>query len=136
MQPEPGEWLRVAAMLAAVAGHSYSPYIKLKGGKGVATSAGALFVLTPLAALIELLLFIAVVAASRMVSLASVIIALAYPVLVIWLYPGRTPILVTICLLAALVIWRHRENIVRIVRGEERKISIGRFDKTTDHTED
>lgn len=135
MQETPGEWLRVAAMLAAVAGHSYSPYIKLRGGKGVATSAGALFVLTPLAAAIELLLFIAVVATSRMVSLGSVIIAIVYPGLVLWLYPGRTPVLVTICLLAALVVWRHRENIVRIAKGEEPKISIGHIDKAADRTE-
>ncbi len=130
------EWTRVGAMFAAVAGHSYSPYIKLRGGKGVATSAGALFVLTPLAATIELALFIAVVAASRMVSLASIIVAVIYPLLILWLYPGRTPILVTVCVLAALVVWRHRSNLVRIAHGEERKISLRRRGEALDHTEE
>lgn len=130
------DWTRVAAMLAAVAGHSYSPYIRLRGGKGVATSAGALFVLTPAAAAIELLVFVGVVTASRMVSLGSVIVAALYPALVLWLYPGDTPLLVTICVLAGLVVWRHRSNLVRIARGEERKISIRRRGEAHGPTED
>ena len=130
------DWTRVAAMLAAVAGHSYSPYIRLRGGKGVATSAGALFVLTPAAAAIELLVFVGVVTASRMVSLGSVIVAVLYPALVLWLYPGDTPLLVTICVLAGLVVWRHRSNLVRIAKGEERKISIRRRGEAHGPTED
>lgn len=120
---EAQDWFQVLAMMAAVLGHSYSPYIGFKGGKGVATSAGALAVLTPLAILIELGVFVLVVASSRMVSLGSVVVAFTYPVLVLMLYPGRLPITITIFVLAALVIWRHRTNIVRIARGEERRIS-------------
>lgn len=119
------EWTQVAAMLAAVAGHSYSPYIRLRGGKGVATSAGGLAVITPVAIVIEVLVFIAVVAGTRIVSAGSVIVAFTYPFVVLWLYPGDTPRLVTITFLAILVVWRHRTNIVRIARGEERKLSIG-----------
>ena len=130
------DWTRVAAMLAAVAGHSYSPYIRLRGGKGVATSAGALFVLTPAAAAIELVVFVGVVTASRMVSLGSVVVAALYPALVLWLYPGDTPLLVTICVLAGLVVWRHRSNLVRIARGEERKISTRRRGEAHRPTED
>ncbi len=120
------DWVAVGAMTAAVLGHAYSPYIRFKGGKGVATSAGALCVLTPLAVLIELLLFIAVVLSSRMVALGSVVAAVVYPFLVLWLYPGNVPITVTVFALATLVIWRHRANIVRIVRGEENKLSLSR----------
>lgn len=116
-------WLLLAAMSAAVLGHSYSPYIKLRGGKGVATSAGALFVLTPLAACFELLLFAVLVSTTRIVSLSSVLIALAYPWLVMVLYPEDTPRRVFAFAIAALVIWRHRSNIVRIARGEESRIS-------------
>lgn len=118
------EWVAVGAVAAAVLGHSYSPYIKMRGGKGVATSAGGLLVLTPVALLLEVALFASVIAASKMVSLGSVIAAAVYPVLVAVLYPGNTPLLITVVVLASLVIWRHRGNIGRIVRGEESKISI------------
>jgi glycerol-3-phosphate acyltransferase PlsY len=130
------EWTRVAAMLAAVAGHSYSPYIRLRGGKGVATSAGALVVLTPIAFAIELVVFVTVVAASRMVSLGSLVAAALYPALVLWLYPGNTPLLVTVCVLAVLVVWRHRSNLVRIAKGEESKISLRRRGEAHGPTED
>lgn len=120
------EWTQVAAMLAAVAGHSYSPYIKLRGGKGVATSAGGLAVITPLAFVVEVLFFVGVVWASRMVSLGSLLVAATYPLLVLWWYPADVPKMVTITVLALLVVWRHRSNIGRIARGEERKLSVGR----------
>lgn len=129
-------WAMVGAMMAAVLGHSYSPYIGLKGGKGVATSAGALFVITPAAALIELVLFIALVSTTRIVSLGSVTIALIYPLLVLWLYPDNTPVLITIVVLASLVIWRHRANIVRIVRGEENRISFRERGSATGNDEE
>lgn len=120
------DWTAVGAMMVAVLGHAYSPYIGFKGGKGVATSAGGLLVLTPLAVAIELLLFVAVTATTRMVSLGSVVIAIAYPVLVFVLYP-RSPSLMTVSVvLAALVLWRHRTNIVRIARGEESRVSLSR----------
>jgi glycerol-3-phosphate acyltransferase PlsY len=119
-------WTAVGAMMAAVLGHSYSPYIRFRGGKGVATSAGALLVLTPLAIAIELVLFVIVVGASRMVSLASVVIAVVYPFLVLWLYPGNIPLAVTIFVLATLVVVRHQSNIRRIARGTEPKVSFSR----------
>jgi len=118
------QWTAVAAMTAAVIGHSYSPYIRFKGGKGVATSAGGLFVLTPIAAVIELIVFIAVVSASRLVSLGSIVVACLYPPLVLWFYRDSTPYVVTAFGLAALVVWRHRSNIVRIARGEEPRVSL------------
>ncbi|MDZ4169024.1 MAG: glycerol-3-phosphate 1-O-acyltransferase PlsY [Coriobacteriia bacterium] len=122
--PTTSEWVAVGAMAAAVVGHSYSPYIRLSGGKGVATSAGALFVLTPAAAFIELLVFALVVSTSRIVSLGSIAVALTYPLLTLRLYPDNRPTQITVTALAALVLWRHRANIVRIARGEERKISV------------
>lgn len=120
------DWVAVGAMMAAVVGHSYSPYIRLRGGKGVATSGGALLVMTPMVVLIELVLFAGVIAATRIVSLASVIIAIAYPLLVVWRYPGNAPFIVTSLAICGLVVWRHRSNIRRIVRGEESRISMSR----------
>ena len=118
------EWAMIAATIAAVGGHSYSPYIRFGGGKGVATAAGALLVLTPAPWPVLLVLFVAVVGLSRMVSLGSVIIAVAYPLLCLAFYPGDWPIIVFSFGIAALVIWRHRSNIVRIVHGQESKISL------------
>ena len=120
------DWTAVGAMMFAVLGHAYSPYIGFKGGKGVATSAGGLLVLTPLAVAIELLLFVAVTATTRMVSLGSVVIAIAYPVLVFVLYPWSPSLMTVSVVLAALVLWRHRTNIVRIARGEESRVSLSR----------
>lgn len=122
------DWVLIGASFAAVLGHSYSPYLRFAGGKGVATAAGALLVLTPIAWPILFATFVAVVAISRMVSLGSVVVAVEFPVLVLLLYMDR-PSLVTFSFVAAtLVIWRHRSNIVRIARGEEAKISLGSRD--------
>lgn len=118
------EWGMIAATIAAVAGHSYSPYIRFTGGKGVATAAGALLVLTPYPWPILLGLFILVVLLSRMVSLGSVVDAVAYPLLCLVFYAGDWPIIGFSFGIAALVIWRHRANIVRIAHGEESRISL------------
>jgi len=117
------EWAMIAATIAAVLGHSYSPYIRFSGGKGVATAAGALLVLTPAPWPFLLGTFIVVVLLTRIVSLGSVIIAVEYPLLCLVFYPGDWPIIAFSFGIAALVIWRHRQNIVRIVRGEESKIT-------------
>lgn len=128
-------WARVGAMMAAALGHSYSPYIRLRGGKGVATSAGALFVLTPLAASIELAIFIAIVWLTRFVSLGSVVIALVYPVLVYLLYPGDVALQIMIFVLAALIVIRHRGNLARILKGQESKIVFRRPTAGQQHTD-
>jgi len=120
--PEVRDWVLIVAALSAVLGHSYSPYIRFRGGKGVATAAGALLVITPLAWPILFVSFVLVVYVSRMVSLGSIAMAAAFPFLTLWLY-GDRPALVTMSFIAAsLVIWRHRSNIVRIWRGNEPKI--------------
>jgi len=120
------EWTMIGATLAAMGGHSYSPYIGFKGGKGVATGAGALLVLVPLAWPILFLTWLAVLAAGRIVSLGSVIIAVEYPILMLLLYRDDWPLLALSVAAAGLVIWRHRSNIRRIIRGEEPRISLTR----------
>lgn len=122
-----GELMRdviyIAGAIMAVLGHSYSPFIGFKGGKGVATASGALLFITPLAWLIMLVVFAGVVAASKMVSLGSIIVATIYPALCLLIYPDRPAIFVLSVIAAALVIWRHRLNIARIIKGQESKIS-------------
>ncbi len=117
------QWAMIMATIAAILGHSYSPYIRFAGGKGVATAAGALLVLTPEPWLILLLTFILVIVLFRMVSLGSVIIAIEYPLLCLFFYPGDWLIIGFATVAGALVVWRHRTNIARIYRKEESKVS-------------
>ena len=117
------EWAMILATMAAILGHSYSPYIKLRGGKGVATAAGALLVLTPYPWPILLLTWLLVIAIFRMVSLGSVVIAIEYPLLCLVFYPGDWLLIGFATVAATLVVWRHRANIVRIFRGQEPKVS-------------
>lgn len=126
VQAHARDWVLIGVAMAAVLGHSFSPYIRFKGGKGVATAAGTIAVMLPLTWPILFLSFVALVAAWRMVSLASILIAAAFPLLTWLLYPDRPVMLVFALVAATLVIFRHRSNIGRIVRGEESKISFSR----------
>jgi len=122
--PNIGDWIVIGAALAAVAGHSYSPWVKLRGGKGIATGAGALLIVTPWAMPILVFSFVLVIYTSRMVSLGSIIVVLEFPILCILLYSDNTAIVVTSFVASALVLWRHRANIGRIFRGEETRIDV------------
>lgn len=117
------EWGMIVATMAAILGHSYSPYIAFKGGKGVATAAGAVLVLTPYPWPVLLLTWLLVIVLFRIVSLGSVVIAVEYPLLCLLFYPGNWPILGFAVVAATLVVWRHRANIARIVRGQEPRVS-------------
>lgn len=118
------DWLLICVGIAVVLGHSFSPYIRFKGGKGVATAAGVVAVMTPLSWPILFLTFVLVVAIWRMVSLGSIVIAVMFPILTILLYGDRLPLVVFSVIVAVLVIGRHRTNLVRIARGQEPKISL------------
>jgi glycerol-3-phosphate acyltransferase PlsY len=117
------DWVQIAALICAVLGHSYSPYIRFRGGKGVATAAGGLLFVTPLAWPILLVTFVAVIAIWRMVSLGSIAVAAIFPALVLLLYGDRPAIIVMAFAAATIVLWRHRTNMGRIIRGEEARIT-------------
>lgn len=121
--PDVPAWLPVMAGVAAVAGHNYTPWLGFKGGKGIATSAGVLLGLMPWAVLVVAVVWFAVFSATRYVSLASMLAALALPVAVAGLWSagigGNAPLLVFALLLSALAIWRHRSNIGRLRAGTE-----------------
>ncbi|WP_437670379.1 glycerol-3-phosphate 1-O-acyltransferase PlsY [Sorangium sp. So ce131] len=122
----PGGWLAAAGGLAAVLGHDYTVFLAMRGGKGVATSAGVLLVLAPRSTLATLALFAVVVRATRMVSAGSLAGALGLP-LFLWLLGERqAPVLCLALLLAAFVWLKHIPNIRRILAGTEGKISFGR----------
>ena len=116
--PEP-TWALVYGALA-VLGHVFSPYVAFRGGKGVATSAGMLLALAWPAVLIGFVIWAAIVAATRIVSLASLIAAAAVPLIVWWIYGvGST---LWLCVAVALfVVFAHRSNVGRLLRGEENR---------------
>jgi glycerol-3-phosphate acyltransferase PlsY len=117
-------WMLVVG-LAAIAGHSFSPWVGFKGGKGVATSLGVFLAVSPLPMLICLALGIAIIAVTGYVSLASITGAALLPILMIVL-PGRDgrhwTVIILAAALGAFVIWRHRANIKRLLAGTESRI--------------
>jgi acyl-phosphate glycerol 3-phosphate acyltransferase len=120
--------LPVVAGLAAFVGHMFPVYLRFRGGKGVATGAGVVTVLLTLPALAGLLVWIAVVSASRYVSLASLAAVLALCAVHLLVDASEPPekrhvILTGFCLVAAgLVFARHRANIARLLQGNENRI--------------
>jgi glycerol-3-phosphate acyltransferase PlsY len=110
-----------AAGLAAILGHVYSIWIRFRGGKGVATSCGVFAVLAPEATLVSLALFVLTVVYSRYISLGSLVASVALPIAV---HFTRAPIptLAGAIAAAAIVIERHRPNLVRLHAGTERRI--------------
>lgn len=124
----PPEWnspeiFGILAALSTILGHLYPPWLRFKGGKGVATSAGALLALTPIATLIGVAIWIIVFWLTRYVSLASITAAVVLPIVILVVSSqdqnkGR-PLVYSSACVAALVIWRHRSNLSRLIRGTE-----------------
>jgi len=114
----------------AVVGHVFSVFVGFKGGKGVATSAGVVLGMAPLAVGLCLLLWLALVWLTGYVSLGSVAAAALFPAAVWMLYPDRRPTIWIYLLLAAVIIWMHRANIARLRAGTENRF--GRRAKPTD----
>lgn len=110
------------AGLAAVLGHIFPLYLRFRGGKGVATCLGVFLVLSPLAVLPAIGVFITLALVSRTVSIGSVSAALAFPAAVWWLDQVTVPQLAAILCCSAAVVYSHRTNIVRILQGRENRL--------------
>ena len=115
------EWLRVACGLAAVLGHVFNPFLRFKGGKGVATAAGVIGALAPLPALGVLGVFLVTLVAFRFVSLASMAAAVALVPLAYSLGSSREVMGFGV-IAAAIVIVRHKSNLARIAAGTEPRV--------------
>ena len=114
-----GEWGVLFGLLAIV-GHSFPIYLKFKGGKGVATSAGMLLGVAPLAVGVGLVAWIVCMVVWRYVSLAS-IVAAATVAVAVWIIDKGLIINIALTALGAMVIWLHRANIKRLLNGTENR---------------
>ncbi len=113
------------AAFFVVIGHMFPVWLKFRGGKGVATSVGVFLAVAPKTLVVAIALFLAVVAASRYVSLGSIMVAAAFPLLAYGLhdYHSSAALLACICAIAVLVIFKHRENIRRLMSGTEHRFA-------------
>ena len=127
------------AGLSAMVGHCYPIYYQFKGGKGFATAAGLVLAADPLAFIICAVIFVAVVATSKFISAGSIMAAMFLPLVLNMLYrsSGGLPGTMAICsiLLALFIIFRHKENIARLMKGEEKKFSFKKSVPTSNETE-
>ena len=126
---ESATWMMIA-VLAVLLGHCFPIWLRFRGGKGVATAAGAFLVLCPPALLGSLILFLLVAFFWRYISLASISAAASMPLLIylLWAPHHAPPLIVTFGALAAtgIIVYKHDANIQRLVQGEEPRFSFGK----------
>ena len=114
-----------AAGLAAFAGHLYPVFFGFRGGKGVATLIGVLFGFHWLLGTAFIATWLLVALLSRYSSLAAIVAALSVP-LYCWLISTAAPYITVLCLMSAILVWRHRSNIRNLLRGVENRIRLRR----------
>lgn len=116
------------AALVAVIGHMFPVWLRFRGGKGVATGLGSFVMIAPKSVLITVALFLVIVVAFRYVSLGSIVSVAAFPVLAwrIGEYGNSNIALALMACASALIIWKHRQNIHRLVSGTENRFGRNR----------
>jgi glycerol-3-phosphate acyltransferase PlsY len=111
----------IVAGIGAVLGHNYTCWLKFKGGKGIATTAGVYLALAPWALLIALVIFIVAVVVTRYISVGSIAAAVALPA-VVWIRsPGNLFLCVVTTLLGVLAVYKHKANLQRLMKGTENR---------------
>ncbi len=111
---------RVLVGLTAIAGHNWSIFLKFKGGKGVATSAGVIMGLIPKIFWLGFLVWVVVFSVSGYVSLASIVASISVPIAAL-VFGKPVEIVVFMCILCLVIVYRHRANIKRLQKGEEKR---------------
>ena len=119
------EVLAIVCGVAAVLGHNYPCWLKFKGGKGIATSAGVLAALVPWALIIILSLWILFFALTRYVSIGSLVASFTLP-FASWFTTHSTLLTLVTGAMGVLAIYKHRANIERLLHGTESRVSFGR----------
>ena len=115
------------AGLFAVIGHMFPCFSHFKGGKGVATSAAVILVTNPIVFLILVTAFVIIVVGTKMISLGSVMCVLLYPLILFNFSVYKTWDVIVSFIIMGLVVFMHRENIMRIFHGQESKLDFGRL---------
>jgi len=113
-------WIAVSG-LSSFLGHIFPIFLGFKGGKGVATALGVYFVLSPIAVLIELLVFAGIVWKWRFISLGSIACATTIPILIAFFRSDSQAYFIISVIMAALILYRHQPNISRLLQGTENK---------------
>jgi glycerol-3-phosphate acyltransferase PlsY len=119
------DWFVAAAAIAVIVGHVFPVWLGFRGGKGVATGVGVFLSLAPIAVLLAGVIFVAVVAVTKYVSLGSILAAATIP-LFVWLFVLEVelkPLLAAAIAGASLIVFAHRGNIARLLSGTEPRIS-------------
>jgi glycerol-3-phosphate acyltransferase PlsY len=116
------EW-KVAAAVFAIVGHTFTVWLRFRGGKGVATWIGAFLALSPLALLTTMGLFALIAIMTRYISAASIGAAALFP-FIAYIYGEPAPVITGACIGAALIIVRHRQNIQRLLAGKENRLAL------------
>ncbi len=119
------ETVQALAGLAAVTGHIFPIALRFRGGKGVATGWGVLMALDPVTALLAAGVWVAAALISRYSSVAALVASIVTPPIAAIRGAGPAGV-VSVSLMTLLILWRHRSNIVRLRRGEESRIHLGR----------
>lgn len=117
-------WMSAAA-LAVMAGHAYPIFLKFKGGKAVASFVGAFLCLAPLALAVQVVVFVAVVAWTRYISMGSVVGAATFPLDVWLVQQAPWPVVAASVIGATFIIYKHRSNLQRLRAGTENAFSAG-----------
>ncbi len=119
--------LQLLLGLLAVGGHLFPVFANFNGGKGIATLLGMFLGIHYLSALIALAIFVLIFATSRIVSLGSIIAVLAYPAICWFLFDIKNTFFIGVTLfLVFIVIYTHRGNIIRLLKGQEKQLSFSK----------
>lgn len=126
-----GDSIEVLTAFATIMGHNYSPWIGFKGGKGIATTGGALLALAPFAVLVLVVIFVIVTLTTKYVSLGSIAAGIALPLLTLFgsYHHGKIadgtwnkPLFVFSLVAGTLAVWKHRSNLARLRAGTEHRL--------------
>lgn len=111
----------IIASMATIFGHCYSIYLKFKGGKGVATSAGMIFGLSPLIGLCLLVFQFSIIFLTGYMSLASIMAGILFPIFA-WIFNMSNTFIICALIIGLFVVYRHKVNLIRLINGTEGKI--------------
>ncbi len=115
------DWLLAAGGFGAVLGHMFSPWLRFRGGKGVATGLGVFLVLSPICALIAAIVWLALYALTRTSSLGSLLAVTSLPVAIALRHESQAFLALALALFP-IIVWKHRDNIRRLLKRQETKV--------------